>query len=101
MYLHIINQNTPFSRKLIWKLKIPLKIKIFLCISNGVILTKDNLIKGNWKDSPKCCFVIVTKFDSQLPNMWDTELGGVNPGTIYNRQSSRLSWHDDKQRKDI
>jgi hypothetical protein len=30
MYLHIINQNTPFSHKLIWKLKIPLKVKIFL-----------------------------------------------------------------------
>ena len=30
MYLHIINQNTPFSHKLIWKLKIPPKVKIFL-----------------------------------------------------------------------
>ena len=57
MYLHMINQNTPFSHKLIWKLKIPLKIKIFLWyLQKEVILTKDNLIKRNWKGSQKRCF---------------------------------------------
>jgi hypothetical protein len=30
MYLHMLNQNTPFSHKVFWKLKIPLKIKILL-----------------------------------------------------------------------
>jgi hypothetical protein len=44
IYLHIIDQNTPFSYKLIWKIKIPLKMKIFFCLQRGVILTKDNLI---------------------------------------------------------
>jgi len=29
-YLHLIDRNPPFRHKSIWKLKIPLKIKIFL-----------------------------------------------------------------------
>ena len=57
MYLHKINQNAPFRHKLIWKLKIPLKIKIFFWfLQRGVILTKDNLARKNWKGSLKCCF---------------------------------------------
>lgn len=40
----------------IWKIKIPLKIKIFLWyIKNGVTLTKDNLAKRDWKGNLKCC----------------------------------------------
>ena len=38
-------------------MKVPLKIKIFtwyLC--RGVVLTKDNLAKRNWKGSTKCMF---------------------------------------------
>ena len=30
MYQYLLNQNTPFINKFLWKLKIPLKIKIFL-----------------------------------------------------------------------
>ena len=41
MYLHEMNQHAPFRHKLIWKLKIPLKIKIFFWyLQRGVILTK-------------------------------------------------------------
>jgi hypothetical protein len=29
VYLHLLNQHAPFRHKFIWKLKIPLKIKIF------------------------------------------------------------------------
>jgi hypothetical protein len=37
--------------------KIPLKIKIFLWyLRNGVVLTKDNLVKSKWKGCIKCCF---------------------------------------------
>ncbi len=44
-------------KDLIWKLRIPLKNKIFLWyLKKGVILTKDNLAKRNWKGSTKCCF---------------------------------------------
>jgi hypothetical protein len=40
----------------IWKIKIPLKIKIFLWyIKNRVTLTKDNLAKQNWKGNLNCC----------------------------------------------
>lgn len=57
MHLHLIDQGFPFRRKLIWKLKVPLKIKIFLWyLSKGVILTKDNLARHNWHGSHKCCF---------------------------------------------
>jgi hypothetical protein len=40
-----------------WKAKIPLKIKIFLWyLKNGVVLTKDNLVKRKWKGCTRCCF---------------------------------------------
>jgi hypothetical protein len=40
-----------------WKAKIPLKIKIFLWyLKNGLVLTKDNLVKRQWKGCIKCCF---------------------------------------------
>jgi len=49
-YLSLINQNIPNLNKSIWKLKAPLKIKIFLWyLRQGVILTKDNLAKCNWQ----------------------------------------------------
>ncbi|WVZ85896.1 hypothetical protein U9M48_032754 [Paspalum notatum var. saurae] len=42
---------------ILWKLKIPLKIRIFLWyLRSGVILTKDNLAKRKWKGDTKCCF---------------------------------------------
>ena len=31
LYLHLLDRQPPFRHKMIWKLKIPLKIKIFLC----------------------------------------------------------------------
>ena len=55
-YLHLINNQPPFQHKMICKLKIPFKIKIFLWyLQRGVVLTKDNLAKKNWKGSQKCC----------------------------------------------
>jgi hypothetical protein len=57
MYHHLLNYHAPFRHKFIWKLKIPLKIKIFLWyLQRGIILTKDNLVRKNWKGSQKCCF---------------------------------------------
>jgi len=44
MYKHLINQIAMPLNKLLWKLKLPLKIKIFIWfLIKGVILTKDNL----------------------------------------------------------
>jgi hypothetical protein len=49
--------HTIFLRKYLWKLKFPLKIKIFMWfLNNKVLLTKDNLVKRNLKGCQKCCF---------------------------------------------
>jgi hypothetical protein len=56
-YLTLILLEVPNLNKRLWKLKAPLKIKIFLWyLQRGVILTKDNLAKWNWKVSVKYCF---------------------------------------------
>jgi hypothetical protein len=45
-----------------WKAKILLKIKIFVWyLKNGVVLTKDNLVKRQWKGCTKCCFCDVSE----------------------------------------
>jgi hypothetical protein len=57
MYLDLMNGHTRFLRTYLWKLKIPLKIKIFMWfLNNKVVLTKDNLAKQNWHGCTKCCF---------------------------------------------
>jgi hypothetical protein len=46
---HIVQQNHP-----IWKLKLPLKIKIFMWyLIKNIALTKDNLATKHWKGSLK------------------------------------------------
>ncbi|WVZ60787.1 LOW QUALITY PROTEIN: hypothetical protein U9M48_010767 [Paspalum notatum var. saurae] len=43
--------------KHVWRSKIPPKIKIFLwLLQNGVLLTKDNLVKRKWVGNPLCSF---------------------------------------------
>jgi hypothetical protein len=55
MYSYLINTSPPVQHKKIWKLNIPLKIKIFLWyLQKGVIPTKDNLARKNWRGSQKC-----------------------------------------------
>lgn len=57
LYKSLINNDCQFRHKVIWKLKVPLKIKFFawyLC--RGVVLTKDNLAKRNWGGSKKCVY---------------------------------------------
>lgn len=57
MYKAIMYQDIIPRKSLIWKLRIPLKIKIFLWyMQKGVMLTKDNMAKRKWKGSTKCCF---------------------------------------------
>jgi hypothetical protein len=52
----VIKLGTPVSR-CTWKAKIPLKIKIFLWyLKTGIVLTKDNLVKRQWKGCTKCHF---------------------------------------------
>jgi hypothetical protein len=53
-----MNTPTLTHNMLLWKLKLPLKIKIFLWyLGRGVTLTKVNLAKRGWTGSMKCCFV--------------------------------------------
>ena len=48
MYLDIINAGVIPSSKHVWKVKVPLKIKVFMWfVHKQVILTKDNLAKRN------------------------------------------------------
>src|SRR6187551_4021419 len=59
MYMALITPNiAPVNHnKKIWKLKVPLKIKIFMWyLKRGVILTKDNLARRNWNGSKLCSF---------------------------------------------
>jgi hypothetical protein len=56
MYLDLLNDNTKYLRKYIWKMKVPLKIKVFLWfLHRKVILTKD-MVKINWNGHTTCCF---------------------------------------------
>ena len=57
LYEDYLNGHTVNLRKQIWKLKVPLKIKIFMWfLYNKVILTKDNLARRNWNGCKKCVF---------------------------------------------
>ena len=57
MYLDLLDGPAGDFKKYIWKIKVPLKIRIFMWfVYNKVILTKDNLKKRNWQGSSKCCF---------------------------------------------
>jgi hypothetical protein len=57
MYLDLLNDRTVYLHKYLWKMKVPLKTKIFMWfVQRKEILTKDNLLKRNWQDSVKCCF---------------------------------------------
>lgn len=57
MYKALINNGNMEANRVLWDLKLPLKIKIFmLYLKKGVILTKDNLARRNWNGNKNCCF---------------------------------------------
>ncbi|WVZ53316.1 LOW QUALITY PROTEIN: hypothetical protein U9M48_004280, partial [Paspalum notatum var. saurae] len=56
-YQALIRVDVPNLNKKIWKIKAPLKVKIFLWyLRKGAILTKDNLAKRNWQGDKSCVF---------------------------------------------
>ena len=56
-YGDLLNAHTRYLCKYLWKLKIPLKIKIFLWfLHRKELLTKDNLAKRRWIGCKKCVF---------------------------------------------
>ena len=68
MYLHLINTHTPFRHKKIQKIKVPLKIKIFLWfLQKQVVLTKDNLARKNQKGSLK---YVGCNFDKSVQHLF-------------------------------
>ena len=51
-YNFLIGNGQVRHDQIVWKLKIPIKIKIFAWyLRRGVTLTKDNLAKRNWNGS--------------------------------------------------
>jgi hypothetical protein len=58
MYSALIQPVEPVvNNKMIWKMKIPLKTKVFAWfLRKGVILTKDNLARRNWQGNKKCVY---------------------------------------------
>jgi hypothetical protein len=57
MYLDLLDDGAKFFKKYIWKIKVPLKIRVFMCfLHRKVILTKDNLPKQNGTGNEKYCF---------------------------------------------
>ena len=72
-----------------WKLKAPLKIKIFLWyLRRCVILTKDNFAKQNWQGNQQCCFCHETETIQHLFLTADLRewygLQSMRPGTYQN-----------------
>jgi hypothetical protein len=73
--IHLTNQRDCFVYRalleaeaisyntLIWKLKLPLKIKVFIWyLYKRVTLTKDNLARRQWQGDMKCCFYSSNEF---------------------------------------
>jgi hypothetical protein len=49
LYADFMNDHTKYLQKYLWKLKVPLKIRIFMWfLHRKVILMKDNLLKRSW-----------------------------------------------------
>jgi hypothetical protein len=56
-YEEYMNEDTRFLQKYLWKLKAPLKIRIFMWfLYRKALLTKDNIVKRNWIGWKKCAF---------------------------------------------
>jgi hypothetical protein len=57
MYQAMLDSDIIPHNIFLWKLKIPLKVKVFpWLLFRKVILTKDNLVKRNWHGNEQCCF---------------------------------------------
>jgi hypothetical protein len=57
MYRALMTNGNVAHSRIIWKMRSPLRIKIFMWyLHRGIVLTKDNLVKRNWHGSERCCF---------------------------------------------
>jgi hypothetical protein len=56
LYLQLRAEGS-FPQKFLWKIKIPMKVRIFLWqVLKNSILTKDNLLKRGWTGNEQCQF---------------------------------------------
>lgn len=80
MYLNLINiTNIPKSIN-IWRVKVPLRIKVFMWfVHKKVILTKDNLAKRNWREVLDVAFVLTRR-------TLHTSFSNVHLREFYGRQ---------------
>jgi hypothetical protein len=57
MYQAFLDTNVVPNNSHLWKIKVPLKIRVFLwLLYKEAILTKDNLVKRNWHGNMLCYF---------------------------------------------
>jgi hypothetical protein len=50
MYATLVNNDVRNLQE-IWRAKMPMKIKIFMCyLKRDIILTEDNLVRRNWNE---------------------------------------------------
>jgi hypothetical protein len=57
MHADIMNGNIVFLKKYLWKIQIPLKIRIFMWfLYKKMILTEDNLAERRWTGCTKRVF---------------------------------------------
>jgi hypothetical protein len=107
LYLALIKEEVPNLNKRLWRIKAPLKIKIFLWyLRRGVLLTKDNLAKRNWKGSKACNFCqgnetiqhlfFECRFARMVWSMMFWALGVPKPTSTSNMFGNWLSQFDKK-----
>ena len=57
LYRDLIKSDVGFSKKFLWKTKVPTNIRFFLwLLARKSILTRDNLLKRGWKGDKNCVF---------------------------------------------
>ena len=84
MYEDLMNEHARFLRTYLWKLKIPLKIKIFMWFLNRkVLLTKDNLARRNWQGCSKCPLCGLEEIVKNLFISCHLSTYNIPPPTIY------------------
>lgn len=66
-YRHLCRDDTKVNCKVLWKAKLPLKIKIFMWPTvHNAILTEDNLRKRKWQGPDSCVFCLGKKIVEHL-----------------------------------
>jgi hypothetical protein len=113
MYKDLMQTDRVPNRSIAWKLKVTLKIKVFLWyLQKGVILTKDNLLKRRWQGGSQCCFYLEDEtiqhlfFDCHVAKfvVWNAiffTFGIKPPTSVVDMLGSWLGCFSQKLRKQV